>query len=256
MPALIAFATGVVNELASMSVVAMPAAFAETAALIWATICEATELVDPVHFGTGMSSSAAQSAKPYWVGPKKLLVVTWFTNQNCHAGVLGKFPAVSFAAAAPAVLLDELHAASSAEAAAVALTRPVPLSSFRRDGPSFMLRVSIASSTLGSTLSITGLHHFHAAAGMRRRFAPGGHHAPRSLCLLSSPEIPVRRGSCHRRNGRRPLDPGGSRRRPCPPDSSSQGRSRAERHGFGGRVVSADVSANIRDAVAPDEAIS
>src|SRR3984885_9602167 len=174
MPALIAFATGVVNELELISVVAMPAAFADTAALICATICEATEFVEPVHFGTGMSSIAAASAKPYWVGVKKVFVVTWLTNQNCHAGVFGKFPAVSLAAA---------------------LTRPVPLSSFRRDGPSFMLRVSIASSTLGSTLSITGLHHFQATAGMRRRFGPGGHHAPRSLCLLSSPEIPVRRGS-------------------------------------------------------------
>src|ERR1700683_2422545 len=183
MPALIAFATGVVNELASMSVVSMPAAFAETAAWIGAPICEATELVDPVHFGTGMSSSAAQSAKPYWVGPKKLLVVTWFTNQNCHAGVFGKFPAVSFAAAAPAVLLDELHAASSAAAAAVALTRPVPLSSFRRVVPSFMFRVSIASSTLGSTLSITGLHHF-LAAGLCRPWAPAGTMLPgRYACL-------------------------------------------------------------------------
>src|ERR1700691_6195104 len=234
MPALIAFPTGVVNELELISVVAMPAAFAEPRGFSSRAIWEATEFGGPVHFGHGMSSIAAASAKPYWVGVKKVFVVTWLTNQSCHAGVFGRFPAVSLAAAL-AGLLDELHAASSAEAAAVALTRPVPLSSFRRDGPSFMLRVSIASSTLGSTLSITGLHHFLAAAGMHRRFAPGGHHAPRSLCLLSSPEIPVRRGSCHRRNGRRPLDPGGLRRRPCPPDSSSQGRPRTERHGFGGR---------------------
>jgi hypothetical protein len=47
-------------------------------------------------------------------------------------------------------LLDELHAASRAEAAAVALTRPVPVSSLRRDGQSFMFSVCIASSTLGS----------------------------------------------------------------------------------------------------------
>jgi hypothetical protein len=117
MPALIAFATGAVNELELISVVAMPAALADTAALIWATICEATEVVEPVHFGTGMSSSAAQSAKPYWVGVKKLFVVTWLTNQNCHAGTFGKFPAVSFVAA-DAVLLDELHAARSAESGA------------------------------------------------------------------------------------------------------------------------------------------
>jgi hypothetical protein len=49
-------------------------------------------------------------------------------------------------------LLEELHAASSADAAAVALTSPVPASSFRRVGPSFMLSVSIASSTFGGTL--------------------------------------------------------------------------------------------------------
>src|ERR1700733_2248820 len=134
MPALIAFATGVVNELELISVVAMPAAFADTAALICATICEATEFVEPVHFGTGRSSIAAASAKPYWVGVKKVFVVTWLTNQNCQAGVFGKFPAVSLAPAL--ALLDELHAASSAEAAAVALTRPVPLISFRRVGPS------------------------------------------------------------------------------------------------------------------------
>src|ERR1700683_4860488 len=125
MPALIAFPTGVVNELELISVVAMPAAFADTAALICATIWEATEFVEPVHFGTGMSSIAAAAAKPYWVGVKKVLVVTWLTNQNCHAGVFGKFPAVSLAAAL-AGLLDELHAASSAEAAAGALSRAAP----------------------------------------------------------------------------------------------------------------------------------
>ena len=42
MPALIAFPTGVVNEVESVSVVAIPDALAETAALIWATISEAT----------------------------------------------------------------------------------------------------------------------------------------------------------------------------------------------------------------------
>jgi len=58
------------------------------------------------------------------------LVVTWLTNQNCHGGVFGKLPIVLFVAAA----LDEelLHAASSAEAAPVALTSPVPASSRRR----------------------------------------------------------------------------------------------------------------------------
>ena len=68
----------------------MPAALADTAALICAIICAATELVEPVHFGAGKPSSLAASAKPYWVGTKKLFVVTWLTNQNCHDGVFGK----------------------------------------------------------------------------------------------------------------------------------------------------------------------
>src|ERR1700683_2258752 len=108
MPAFIALDTGLVNELESISVVAMPAALADTAALIWDVICEATELVDPVHFGLGRPSSAAASAIPYWVGTKKLFVVTWLTNQNCQAGVFGKLPATSFAPEALAVLPEEL----------------------------------------------------------------------------------------------------------------------------------------------------
>src|SRR5487761_1470077 len=110
------------------------------------------EVSDPPHFGVGMPSSAAASCSPYWVGVKNGLVVTWLTNQNCHAGVLGKLPAALFV---PALVLDdEVHAEISADAAAVALKSPVPLSSLRRVGPSFMLRVSIASSTTGSTLLI------------------------------------------------------------------------------------------------------
>jgi hypothetical protein len=67
-------------------------------------------------------------------------------------GVDGKLPAAAAAVPLGAALLelDELHAAMSAEAAAVALNRPAPSSSRRRDGPSFMFRVSIASSTTGS----------------------------------------------------------------------------------------------------------
>ena len=78
----------------------------------------------------------------------------WLTNQNFQAGVFGKFPA-TFAADARCVgvaLLepDEVQAAMSPEAAAVALNSPAPSSSRRREGPSFMFRVSIASSTTGS----------------------------------------------------------------------------------------------------------
>jgi hypothetical protein len=65
-------------------------------------------------------------------------------------------PATAFVADAVAdddalLELEEVHAAISAEAAAVALNSPAPSISLRRLGPSFMFRVSIASSTTGST---------------------------------------------------------------------------------------------------------
>jgi hypothetical protein len=106
----------------------------------------------------GRPRSAAASAYPYFVGVKNSFVSAWLTNQNFQAGVFGKLPATAAAddaddaAAVGAALLelDEVHAARSAEAAAVALNRPAPSSSRRREGPSFMFRVSIASSTAGS----------------------------------------------------------------------------------------------------------
>ena len=96
------------------------------------------------------------------MGTKNGFVITWLTNQNCHGGVFGKLPPIAAVAAVnvPSLLpalLDELHAARRAEAAAVALTRPVPASSLRRDGPSFMFSVCIASSTLGSIFFIADL---------------------------------------------------------------------------------------------------
>ena len=109
----------------------------------------------PVQCGVGRPRRAAASAKPYWVGVKNALSVTWLTKVNCHLGVVGKLPAAAAAVdddddGAALLELDELHAAISAEAAAVALNRPAPSSSRRREGPSFMFRVSIASSTTGS----------------------------------------------------------------------------------------------------------
>jgi hypothetical protein len=109
----------------------------------------------PVQAGVGRPRSAAASAKPYWVGVKNELSVTWHTNVNFHLGVVGKLPAAAAAVllvplGAALLELDELQAAMSAEAAAVALNRPAPSSSRRREGPSFMFRVSIASSTTGS----------------------------------------------------------------------------------------------------------
>jgi len=81
--------------------------------------------------------------------------VTWLTKVNFHLGVVGKLPAAAAAdddveLGAALLELAELHAAISAEAAAVALNRPAPSISRRREGPSFMFRVSIASSTTGS----------------------------------------------------------------------------------------------------------
>ena len=73
-----------------------------------------------------------------------------------------------------AELLDELHAVSRAEAAAVALTRPAPVSSLRRDGPSFMFSVCIASSTLGSIFLIADL-----------QLSPSTGTPPRMLALTS-----------------------------------------------------------------------
>ena len=78
------------------------------------------------------------------------------TNQNCQAGVFGKFPAAAAVAdddtdELALLELDEVHAAISAEAAAVALNSPAPSISRRRVGPSFISRRSIASSTTGST---------------------------------------------------------------------------------------------------------
>src|SRR5215469_1770965 len=172
MPPCMALATGVVNAVALITATAMPFAFAEIAEFVALTICGTLEVSDPVQDGLGRPSSAAASASPYWVGTKNGLVVTWLTKANFHAGVLGKSPTVFFAACA--VVVDEPHAVSSAAAAALALTSPVPLSSVRRVGPSFMFRVSTASSTLGSTFLIAILQK----GSVRQGSAPRGAYGP------------------------------------------------------------------------------
>src|ERR1700737_651122 len=98
MPASIAFLTGVVNEVASITVVAMPLALAAIALSRYCTIWVTDDVVDPPHFGVGRPSTLAASAIPFWVGTKNRLVVTWLTNQNCQAAVAGKFPATAFTA--------------------------------------------------------------------------------------------------------------------------------------------------------------
>jgi hypothetical protein len=148
MPAWRALLIGLMNAVASVTVVAMPGELAVTASEKADSIVGTVGwLVSaPVQAGVGRPSIAAQSAKPYWVGVKNALSVTWFTNVNFHLGVVGKFPAAAFTAAddddCEALLDDELlHAAIRPAAAAVALNRPAPSRSRRRDGPSFMLRV-------------------------------------------------------------------------------------------------------------------
>src|SRR6266566_5606781 len=160
MPAARALAIGAVNAVAETTVVAMPGELAAVAELIALTMVGTVGWVDvaPVQTGVGRPSSAAASWKPYWVGVKKELSVTWLTKVNFHFGVEGKSPGPPLALVPPPVdLLLELHAVSSAVAAAEALKSPVPASSRRRVGPSFMLSVWIASSTLGSIFFITDL---------------------------------------------------------------------------------------------------
>src|ERR671936_1020616 len=154
MPAFIAFFTGVVKAVSEMTASMIPSALAEIAEFMKLIISLMLEVAEPPQFGAARPSSAAASAYPYFVGVKNWLVSAWLTNQNFQAGVFGKFPATCFAVALPvgvALLeLDEVQAAMSAEAAAVALNSPAPSSSRRREGPSFMSRRSIASSTTGS----------------------------------------------------------------------------------------------------------
>src|ERR1700749_807410 len=144
MPACSAPLMGWVNEVAETTVGAMPGELAVTAALKADSIVGTVGWVEsaPVQAGVSMPSRAEASWKPYWVGVKNALSVTWLTKVNFHLGVVGKLPAASFAVdvgLAP-LELDELQAAISAEGAAVALNRPAPSGSRRRVGACFILR--------------------------------------------------------------------------------------------------------------------
>src|SRR5690349_21545935 len=94
-------------------------------------------------------------------------------------------------------MLDEdPHAVSSAAAAALALTSPVPVSSVRRDGPSFMFSVSIASSTFGSTflIAIPQRSRISVAAalgiqGQTRRYARVGTYRAHSARVREGPAM-------------------------------------------------------------------
>src|SRR5215467_6955599 len=159
MPSFMAFAVGVLKAVELTTAIAIPFAFDVMAELVALTMSGTLALSEPVQAGLGIPSSAAASCSPYWVGTKNGLVVTWLTKVNFHGGVDGKFPTDELEVLVLPLLLVEEQAASSAEAAAVALTRPVPVSSFRRVGPSFMFSVWIASSTLGSTSLIAASSH-------------------------------------------------------------------------------------------------
>jgi hypothetical protein len=78
------------------------------------------------------------------VGTKNGFVVTWQTKLNFHFGVCGKLPT----APAAAGWLSSPQAASNADAASVALARPVPANS-RRRVTGLRSRLSTASSTFG-----------------------------------------------------------------------------------------------------------
>src|SRR3954470_11735470 len=100
MPALRARSVGALNALLSVMAMAMPAAFAEMAALKALTISETSAFAEPVHWNVQFRSEQARAA-PYCVGTKKGFVVTWFTKTNFHFGWLGHADAASPAAAAP-----------------------------------------------------------------------------------------------------------------------------------------------------------
>src|SRR2546429_6909408 len=110
MPASSALLIGLVNAVAETTVVAMPSTLAATAALTAVSMVGTVGWLElaPVQAGVAMPSRAAASAKPYLVGVKKELSVTWLTKVNFHFGVLGKFPAAFLAAEAFSVA--ELHA--------------------------------------------------------------------------------------------------------------------------------------------------
>src|ERR1700720_335833 len=148
MPPLIAFDTTPVKAVFDICASAIPSALAEIAVFMKLIISVKLELAEPPHCGVGRPSSAAASEYPYFVGVKNSFVSAWLTNQNFQAGVFGKTPPVGTPVAddgdAEVALLelDEVQAAISAEAAAVALNSPAPSISRRRVGPSFMFMVS------------------------------------------------------------------------------------------------------------------
>src|ERR1700683_4208524 len=119
MPAVSALSIGLMNAVASTTVVAMPSTFAAMAESRAVSIVGTVGCVEvaPVHEGLGIPSRAAQSWNPYWVGVKNELSVTWLTKVNLYFGVAGEFSAASLAALAGFPLEVDLRGGGRAWAA-------------------------------------------------------------------------------------------------------------------------------------------
>src|ERR1019366_9554202 len=90
MPLERALSVGRLKATGSIKAEAMPFT---PAAIAWSnavTIWDTLEVAEPVHSGVGMPRRVAASAIPYWVGVKKLLVVTWLRNVNLYGGFFAK----------------------------------------------------------------------------------------------------------------------------------------------------------------------
>src|SRR5207237_2309700 len=96
---------GASNADLSTTQMAIPSAFALTAALNAVSISPTSAFVEPPQVKVTAKIELASEA-PYWVGTKKGFVVTWLTNANFHFGCFGKSDAALFeapnAASAPA----------------------------------------------------------------------------------------------------------------------------------------------------------
>ncbi len=78
-PADSADCTGLLNAVGEIRELAMPSALPVMALLIALTISPTLLVDEPVHVYEQPSSLHA-SAAPFWVGVKKMLVVTWLTR--------------------------------------------------------------------------------------------------------------------------------------------------------------------------------
>ena len=156
MPADSALEVGAVKAVELITATAMPSALPEMAVCMYWTICGTAEVAEPPHFGLGMPEQRGSVSEAVLGGHEERVRGDVVDEPEVprrglrevarHVGGTG----TRAGAGRLLVPFDAEQAASRADAAAVALTSPVPLSSTRRVCPSFMLRVSMASSTLGS----------------------------------------------------------------------------------------------------------